>query len=832
LSLSSKEKAKKSLVLGTYIIAGSVSSFLIIFLLKKSMFFDSQLAEKYHRDIDVARDEVQELDHQLEKDLLVSQINLANLEVAGDLGYLEHLQPNIYAVKQALTTLKLTPSFLSEQHQNLIKTNLKKQEVLLSSYYQAIDRLQNSQETLHQSCRKVNDFKQEVKNSQATSRLNSPGESALPTLRDRQFWLTINDLLALSTAYCQTREPKTITAIQHRTQDLILTLESQKIDANQTKLINRIKNLLVNLENQQSLTEKIEFDRVINQLQDLETDYINQYKKHLQDIINYRLIATVLILLSVAFVCYKIISNLSRTNRNIVKILEGFTQELESKVEERTAQLEESIQKTEIALAQAQNANQAKSRFLANMSHELRTPLNAILGFTQLMTRDVSIGKEQQENLKIINRSGEHLLKLINDILEMSKIEVGQITLNHSQFDLHIMLKSIEEMLRLKANAKNLNLSFNIASDVPRIIDADEGKLRQIIINLLGNALKFTERGSIVLRVGKESNYKLPGEQQVEFLFADTYSLCFAVEDTGPGVEEAELGKLFTPFEQTKAGRVSNEGTGLGLSICHKFVELMGGELKAKSIVGQGSVFYFQIPLREQEVTTAIANQQAEQLKVIALAENQPSYRILAVDDVPSSRLLLNKLLTTIGFEVREAGDGLEAIELWQKWHPHLILMDMRMPIIDGYEATQRIKAEPEGKSTVVIALTASAFEEERVEILSAGCDDFMRKPFQEAELLTKIGQYLGVNYLYEAAEQTSSEGENLPTELTPASLAVMSDSWRSQLYDAAAQVDNEEIFQLLKEIPEDYQALAQGLADLAEQFRCDRIIDLAKSGD
>lgn len=247
--------------------------------------------------------------------------------------------------------------------------------------------------------------------------------------------------------------------------------------------------------------------------------------------------------------------------------------------------------------------------------------------------------------------------------------------------------------------------------------------------------------------------------------------------------------------------------------------------------MGQGSVFYFQIPLREQEVTAAIANQQAKQRKVIALAENQPSYRILAVDDVPASRLLLNKLLTTIGFEVREAGDGLEAIALWQQWHPHLILMDMRMPIIDGYEATQRIKAEPEGKSTVVIALTASAFEEERVEILSAGCDDFMRKPFQEAELLTKIGQYLGVNYLYEAAE-SSGEGENLPTELTSASLAVMPESWRSQLYDAAAQVDNEEIFQLLKEIPEDYQALAQGLADLAEQFRCDRIIDLAKSGD
>jgi signal transduction histidine kinase/CheY-like chemotaxis protein len=830
LSLSSKEKTKKSLVQGTYIIAGSVSSFLIIFLLKKSIFLDSQSAKKYHRDIDVALNEVHELEYKLEQSFLASQINISISGIADELDVLKaDLKSQIDAVKQSFVILKSTPRFLSPQQRDLIKSNLKKQEMMLADRYQAIEHLHDNQAVFRQSCVNTNRLKQDLVNNQGALSLNPLGAASSPY---RQLRMTVNNLLDLSLAYCQTREPSLILAIQNQAQDILLILEQTKNDDHQTELINRIKNLLVNLENQQSSTEKIEFDTVANQLQDLKIDYVNQYQKHLQDINNHRLIATLLILLSVVFIAYKIIGNLSRTNRNIVKILEGFTQELETKVEDRTAQLEESIQKTEIALAQAQNANQAKSRFLANMSHELRTPLNAILGFTQLMTRDASIGKEQQENLKIINRSGEHLLKLINDILEMSKIEVGQITLNQSRFDLHIMLKSIEEMLRLKANAKNLNLSFNIASDVPRIIDADEGKLRQIIINLLGNALKFTERGSIVLRVGKESNYKLPGEQQVEFLFADTYNLCFAVEDTGPGVEEAELGKLFSPFEQTRVGRVSNEGTGLGLSICHKFVELMGGELKAKSTVGQGSVFYFQIPLREQEVTTEIANQQAKQGKVIALAENQPSYRILAVDDVPASRLLLNKLLTTIGFEVREAGDGLEAIELWQKWHPHLILMDMRMPIIDGYEATQRIKAEPEGNSTVVIALTASAFEEERVEILSVGCDDFMRKPFQEAELLTKIGQYLGVNYLYEAAEQTSSDGENLPTELTPASLAVMSKSWRSQLYDAAAQVDNEEIFQLLKEIPEDYQALAQGLADLAEQFRCDRIIDLAKSGD
>ncbi|MGL5833632.1 MAG: ATP-binding protein, partial [Waterburya sp.] len=642
MSLSSKEKTKKSLILGMYIIAGGFSSVLILFLLRKSFLLDSQSAKKYHHDIDVALDEVHELEQKLEQHLLNSQLNIDNIPnsiVTDELDILEaDLKSQIDAVKQSFAVLKATPSFLPPQQQNLIKTNLKEQEILLASRYQAIENLNNNQTVFHQSCVNTSSLKQDLVNNQGGDLvgLASPHRGGWKS-PNRQLWITLNNLLDLSLAYCQTREPKLILAIQNQAQEILSALEQTKNDDRQTELIDEIKNLVAKLEHQQSLDEQLEFDQVLDQLHDLETDYISQYQKHLQNISNYRLIATIIVLLSVAFISYKVISNLSRTNRNIVKILEGFTQELETKVEERTAQLEESIQKTEIALAQAQNANQAKSRFLANMSHELRTPLNAILGFTQLMTRDASIGKEQQENLKIINRSGEHLLKLINDILEMSKIEVGQITLNQSQFDLHIMLKSIEEMLRLKANAKNLNLSFNIASDVPRIIDADEGKLRQIIINLLGNALKFTERGSIVLRVNKESNYKLPGEQQVEFLFADTYSLCFAVEDTGPGVEEAELGKLFTPFEQTKVGRVSNEGTGLGLSICHKFVELMGGELKAKSTVGQGSVFYFQIPLREQEATTAIANQQAIQRKVIALAENQPSYRILAVDDVPAS---------------------------------------------------------------------------------------------------------------------------------------------------------------------------------------------------
>jgi CheY-like chemotaxis protein len=386
-------------------------------------------------------------------------------------------------------------------------------------------------------------------------------------------------------------------------------------------------------------------------------------------------------------------------------------------------------------------------------------------------------------------------------------------------------------MLRLKAKAKNLILTFKIANNVPKFIYTDEGKLRQIIINLLGNALKFTSQGSITLTVQLEDNIKLV-KDQIDFLFSDTSSLYFAVEDTGPGIEPEEMGQLFSPFEQTKIGRISNEGTGLGLSICQKFVDLMGGELKVKSSVGQGSVFSFNILIRVQDTAIGETIEQTpiKTQKILGLAPNQPKYRILAVDDVAPSRLLLKKLLSGIGFEVQEAGNGQEAVQLWQEWHPDLILMDMRMPVMDGYEATKQIKSQPQGEKTIIIALTASAFEEERVVILAAGCDDFMRKPFYETELLEKIGQFLNVNYLYEEVVESSvTEQLSLP-ELTVESLAVMSLEWRSQLYEAAAKVDNQEILQLLAEIPQEYESLAKGLEDLVEQFRCDKIIDLTKS--
>ncbi|MEL6439360.1 MAG: response regulator [Cyanobacteria bacterium J06621_8] len=813
MNIFSQDKTNKKLSIFGYITAGGVGSLLILFLGQRSLPLNHRLAKKYRHDIQAAIQEVAQLEKYL----------LANRYFPGTKTDSVNLQ--LESVESALSNLDNIPSFSNQQEQYMLRLKLESKSAFLSAKSKLIALVQLAQGEFKQSCSQVSKLQQEIINNPDILQKSISSNNILFNLIDE----LSNNLLI----YCQTPDEQRKLIIENNIGQVKDILKKNKNISNQfiiSEFIDYSNNIIEEYATISSLNEEVIFQVLSQQLRDLESEYLNQYQNQQQIINNYRLLCGLFCLLTIVFIAYTIISNLARTNRNIVKILEGFTQELETKVEERTAQLEESIENTEAALAQAQHANQAKSRFLANMSHELRTPLNAILGFTQLMTRDRSLGIEQQENLKIINRSGEHLLKLINDILEMSKIEVGQVTLNESQFDLHSMLKSIEEMLRLKADAKNLELRFDISHNVPQLIVTDEGKLRQIIINLLGNALKFTEQGSIVLRVCWDEQNQ-PAQDKIDFLFSDTYSLFFSVEDTGAGIEQEGMEKLFTPFEQTKIGRVSNEGTGLGLSICHKFVELMGGELKAKSTVGKGSIFFFNILLRVEppSIIQPVNQIATEQRKIIGMASQQKQYRILAVDDVDASRLLLNKLLTDIGFLVCEARNGEEAIALWEEWQPDLILMDMRMPVIDGYEATKRIKALPQGQETIIIALTASAFEEERIVILSAGCDDFMRKPFQEGDLLLKIAQYLGIEYLYEDEGDPAQESKVLLEELTEESLLVMSAEWRSQLYEAAAQVDNQEIFKLLMEIPDEYESLAQGLENLAEQFRCDKIIDLAQ---
>ncbi|RMG08954.1 MAG: GAF domain-containing protein [Cyanobacteria bacterium J055] len=481
----------------------------------------------------------------------------------------------------------------------------------------------------------------------------------------------------------------------------------------------------------------------------------------------------------------------------------------------------------------ADAANRAKSEFLANMSHELRTPLNAILGFTQLLARDISLSPQHQDYLGIIGRSGEHLLGLLNNVLEMSKIEAGQIVLNEKNFDLYRLLQSLEEMLRLKAKTKGLQLIFDWTPDVPQWVRGDENKLRQVLLNLLSNALKFTEIGSVTLRVSSTlgdaslETHPLPRTHE-----RGQMTLCFEVEDTGPGIAAAELESLFEAFVQTEVGRRSQEGTGLGLPISQKFVQLMGGGITVDSEVGRGTTFAFEIPANRAEAADDL--DRPDNRRIVGLAPGQPTYRILIADDTWESRLLLVNLLSPLGFEVREAENGRAAIEIWESWEPHLIFMDMRMPVMDGYEATCTIKATLQGQATAIVALTASVFHKHRSVVRSAGCDDFVSKPFREETIFNKLAKHLGVRYRYQEDDlgllsPEPQSNDICSTDLVPESLAIVPESWISDLRDAALSAREKRLKELISQISEDHGDLARALDRMVEHLCFDRIVELTQ---
>ncbi|MEG4116974.1 PAS domain S-box protein [Microcoleus sp. N9_B4] len=461
----------------------------------------------------------------------------------------------------------------------------------------------------------------------------------------------------------------------------------------------------------------------------------------------------------------------------------------------------------------AETANRAKSMFLSNMSHELRTPLNAILGFTQLMSYDPVLTPELQEDLAIVNRSGEHLLELINDILDLSKIESGQMTLYLSDFDLKNLLNSLEEMLQVKAQSKGLKLIVERDPNLPQFVHTDEKKLYQVLVNLLGNAIKFTNKGSVTLRVRAEQSDQT------------SCRLCFEVEDTGVGISPTEVDSLFKAFVQAEAGNKLNQGTGLGLAISQRFVQLMGSQIRVQSTLNQGSIFYFELGVKLSQ-SVCLASELLKQ-RVIGIAPGQPTYRILVVEDVEENRRLLVKLLTSVGFEVRQATQGVEALSLWESWSPQLIWMDLRMPIMDGYTATKRIREHPDGQETVIIALTASAFEQEREKALMAGCDDFMSKPFQESLVFDKLAKHLGAEYIYTVVGKDS---QKLFVDcLSSEDLAVMSSQWLEEMYQAAYDVDHEVMNELIKQIPASQSTLSSSLIDCVNNFNYDQILELIR---
>lgn len=498
-------------------------------------------------------------------------------------------------------------------------------------------------------------------------------------------------------------------------------------------------------------------------------------------------------------------NNMSAQLKTAFVALEKSNQELENRVKARTAELEKAKEKAEVA-------NHAKSEFLANVSHELRTPLNVILGFTQLMNRSDYLDKTDRERLTIIGRSGEHLLSLINSVLELSKIESGRLTLNKEHFDLYFLVDNLEEIFQFQAESKDLNLTTEIAPEVPQYIVADRSKLEQVLINILGNGIKFTETGSVTLKVKSE--------------LKEITKIYFEIADTGPGIHPEEIDNLFTPFYQTETGIKSHEGTGLGLSIARKFVKLMAGNIEVISNLGKGTIFKFDIAVEISDRSN-ISQEKLTQ-KVIGFKDEEKQYRILVVDDRPDNRQLLVELLTSVNLEVKEAINGKEAIDIWKSWQPDLIWMDMRMPIMDGYEATKKIKSLLKDRQTKIIALTASSFEEQKAIVLAAGCDDFVRKPFLEQDIWETMARHLEIEYIYHKTAVKEQNNE-IPFKLTSESLKVMSPEWVAKLHRAAAQLDRENIEELIDLIPVEQDAIASILTEMVDNFDFEEILKISK---